>query len=89
MANKGGIDRRLPSKLPAPAGPPQEEVVAGVEDGSSRPPSSGADFALEREGEGGAISTFDVDSGIVLGLRVDLDSTVGDSRVFPPPRVGF
>ncbi len=85
VANKGGIFKRVASKLPAPPIMPPEllptEKVVGAEAISSRPPSSGADLALDRDGDGGAINTRDVDSGIGFGLKVDRDSSVGDSRL--------
>ncbi len=84
VANKGGILKRVPSKLPAPPIPPelQTEDVVGAETVSSRPPSSGADLALDSDGDGGAINTLEgADSGTELGLRVDRDSTVGESRL--------
>lgn len=91
VANKGGMLKRVPSKLPAPPiGPvlPTEDAV-GVEPISSRPPSSGADLALESDGDGGAINTRDVEeSGTEFGLRVDLDSTDGESRLVAL-RAGF
>jgi hypothetical protein len=85
-ANKGGILKRVASKLPAPPMPPEVPTakVAGAVAISSRPPSSGADLARDSEGDGGGIKTRDEASGAEFGPRVDRDSTVGDSMLVPP-----
>jgi len=93
------MESKQPSKLPAPpmlpeaTAPATTEVVeedVGARDNSTSPRalSSGADRALESDGDGGAMRTRWLMASRPPVRKLVLDSAVGDSQM-APPSVGF